>query len=429
MPRTSVVATTLAAGMISFTLPSIAAACSKIPVTVQRWSESTVLFIGRATADTIRTGPGDVSYGITGGHFGRAGNRVIYGQSIDVESLSPVDRRLLPAGVKRVVLVPWDYGADCSVTPWTNTARWIQPGTRGIYHAALRHKQHWLNGVPVLDVFSPEYSPYTGVARQRLRVENGEQPLLGVDELYEAVSHLPDPAAMKADPVAATTSFLEWVRANRALAEREPLRQLVRSTVYDARSREISRLPKPFEGTYRFVLSVTGASDREFFLRTTQIPAQSWNLGQPDLASPEGDFTALNPVNGFEIYVTTATRLSELPESCANRQMQSETWIQSGRKSVMGEGGAQLWVGQIGWGTASVAFRKDAFVSELRTGWERELSTRYGEGGPSPKSLIFFGNADGVTRINDEITLADRRTITLRGERVSKQVQTCPNIF
>lgn len=134
--------TALVAALLSIGASSAANACSKTPVSMQRWNASTVLFIGNSTPDTVRTGPGDVHYRVSEGHFGRPGDRIIHGQSVEIESLSAVDRKILPPGVKRVVLVPWDYGADCSPTPWTGTARWITPRTPGLYHAQLRSKSH-----------------------------------------------------------------------------------------------------------------------------------------------------------------------------------------------------------------------------------------------------------------------------------------------
>jgi len=348
-------AAALVASLLTLGAASPAAACSKVPVSIQRWSEATVIFLGRATADTVRTGPEDVSYGITQGHFGPAGNRIIQGQLINVDSLPSVDRKLLPAAVKQVVLVPWDYGADCSPTPWTRTARWIPPGTRGIYHAALRNKSHWLNGVPVLDVYSPEYVPYTGILKPGTRSFTGDTPLLGVDELYEVVEHLPDPAAVKLDPVGANAPFLEWARAHRSTIERPPLNDLLRTTIYLLRAQEADQLSGIFAGTFRFVVSITGARDREFFLRTTQMGAQSWNFGRGDPASTPDDITRVMPINGLEIYTSLASTLSTLPTTCFNRDMNKEAWIEAALNPVTTPGGVRSWSGQIGWGVVSLA--------------------------------------------------------------------------
>lgn len=419
----------LLATLLASAAPRTAAACSKVPVSIQRWSESTVLFIGRATGDTARTGPGDVSYVVTPGHFGPARDRIIYGQSIEIEALSPIDRKLLPAGVKRVVLVPWDYGADCSSTPWTRTARWITPGTRGIYHASLRSKSHWLNGVPVLDVYSPEFVPYTGTLKPGTRSVGPDTGLLGVDELYEAVEHLPDPAAMKLDAIAASAPFMQWARAHRSTVERQPLNELVRTTVYNLRAQQADRLGKIFEGTFRFVVSITGDRDREFFLRTTHMGAQSWNFGRADPANAPDDFTRINPINGLEIYTSLASTLAELPETCMNRDMKMEAWIEVGLNPVTAATGERSWPGQISWGVVNLALRDSTALAEFKTAWNGESAVRFGADGPSERSRIFFGNADGVTSINDEYTLPNGRSITLRGERVSKQVQTCPRMF
>lgn len=426
MNRTAPTATALVASLLTLGAASPASACSKVPVSIQRWSEATVLFIGRATADTLRAGPGDVSYGITQGHFGPAGDRIIHGQLIDVESLSSVDRTLLPLGVQRVVLVPWDYGADCSPTPWTRTARWITPGTRGIYHAELRKKSHWLNGVPVLDVYSPEYVPYIGSPKPGTRSYTGDKPLLGVDELYDAVEHLPDPAAVKVDLLGASAPFLEWARAHRSTIERPPLSELVRTTIYTLRARKAEELGELFAGTFRFVVSITGERDREFFMRTTAMSTQNWNMGRVEPANAPDDITRIMPVNGLEILTSLASTIPALPTTCFNREMKKEAWIEAALNQVTTSGGVRAWSGQIGWGVVNVALEKDPVLAEFKGAWDEARATRFGSAGPSPDSRIFFGDADGITTINDEYTLPNGRRITLRGERVSKQVQTCP---
>lgn len=419
----------LAATLLSLGAPFSAHACSKTPVHIQRFSENTVLFIGRATGDSVRTGPGDVKYSLLDGHFGRAGDRIIYGQTIDVESLSSIDRKLLPAGVKRVVLVPWDYGADCSPTPWTSSARWITPGTRGIYNAVLRNKSHWLSGVPVFDVYSPEYVPYTGSMRRGQRSVLGDSTWLSVDELYETVEHLPDQSATKLYMAAASEPFLAWARLHRSTVERYPLKELLHTTVYRLRQEEANRLSSIFAGTFRFTVSITGHSDRQFFLRTSHIGAQTWDPGREFPILATGDGTHYEPIVGIDVYTSLAPTLTALPVTCRTDNVRKEAWVELMLNPETSSGGVRTWSGQIGWDVVSTALSKDPTLAEFRVAWTAELKGRLKSDADPQRARIFAGNAEGITRIADTFTLSNGHTLTLRGERVSNQVVTCPNMY
>ena len=118
--------------------------CSKVPPFGQRlpgWD----FMIGTATSDTLLAGPGSVA--IDRRQVRDPSNliRPVYGQAVDIERIGPRHDGL-PPNVTKVVLVPWGYGADCSPLPWAGSTRWVEPGTRGLYSAQLRKREHWANG-------------------------------------------------------------------------------------------------------------------------------------------------------------------------------------------------------------------------------------------------------------------------------------------
>src|SRR5687768_4799114 len=108
------------AGGIALAVPAASHACSKVGFHAMR-SASTAHFIAMPMADTVFAGAGSVRYVVAPGHSGPAGARAVFGQVVSVERIGGLASRTLRQPVRRVVLVPWDYGADCTPTPWTKS--------------------------------------------------------------------------------------------------------------------------------------------------------------------------------------------------------------------------------------------------------------------------------------------------------------------
>ena len=119
-------------------------------------------------------GTGSVAFRVALGHFGPATDRQVFGLAIDVERVVGPAKRRLPTRIARVLIVPWDYGADCQPTPYARSVRWVSEGTRGMFSATLRPKAEWVGGVPTLDAFTPELDPYpSGQMQQAVRRRAG----------------------------------------------------------------------------------------------------------------------------------------------------------------------------------------------------------------------------------------------------------------
>ena len=430
-PATRTCATALFAALASIAASSTAYACSKTPVSIQRWSSSTVLFLGNATADSVRTGPGDVEYRVSEGHFGRAGDRIIHGQLVDIESLSPVDRKLLPAGVKQVVLVPWDYGADCRPTPWTRTARWMEPGTRGIYQAELRGRSHWLNGVPVLDVYSPEYAPYTGSFKAGMRSLNTDEQWLTIDELFALVAFVPDPELLKHDAEAATRALLQWAEQHAELAGRHPAQQLVFTASYNVSTERMRRVKPDIGGTWRFTFEVPGVATRIFYGRTHDKTSSAWPLPG---AQRERKPWELVPLDGFYMRTLVQRDVNQLPVQCSDREPQSymaQRVVAPDSIGMLTDIGGDLDPGLV-----TQAFLRVPGFTEYKM--KRDAGDARSLGAPSSTTAsvdrlndarqvraLFHTAADGVMRVRQEYSLPDGRVAVIRGERISRDVVKC----
>jgi hypothetical protein len=147
-------------------------------------------FIGTPLPDTVFAGPGTNTFTEAPGHFGPGTARRIYGQRVKIDRLGARARAALPANVREVLLVPWDYGADCRTVPWSRSARWLPEAFPGVFAARLRPREHWAGTVPTFDI-TPYMQPYRdpspdATVRDRLprpRVR-AERLLTWFDELW-----------------------------------------------------------------------------------------------------------------------------------------------------------------------------------------------------------------------------------------------------
>jgi hypothetical protein len=216
--------------MIRIHTRSIAAACAfmaaaALPVGAHACSVSrfpvfggSANMIATATADTLPAGPGDMRYEVDARRSGGAAPREVYGQVVRVERLGSAAAGALPAGTDRVVLVPWDLAPDCKTLLWTASARWMEPGARGLFHAWLRDPAHWVAGLPTLDVHQPWTQPYPDDVILRHRAG----PLLTAEEAFELLETLPTYEEHTADGERAWARLREWVRVHPELACRFP---------------------------------------------------------------------------------------------------------------------------------------------------------------------------------------------------------------
>lgn len=394
-------------------LPAGAHACSLAPFPIFRGG---VHLIATVAADTVLAGPGDVRYTLERGDA----ERTVYGQVATVEQVPGADAAIFPAGINRVVLVPWGYDASCRRTLWTSSARWVEPGTRGLFiWADLRPREQWVEGVPTFDVGDPYQTPYPQKAY-------GDS-LRSIEQVIELLELLPLQAEYEADAEAARRPLLAWARANPELARRYPASALVRDAVYDVRYARLKRIDSPLAGTYRFTVSVNGDAPRTFYARTYAAPDEEWSPWTPGERNvgPALD----DPFRGYTFQLAGATSADLLPTLAQpERDMSHDGHLSVLAAPERGPGGVQVWHGEMGLYLATSQFPGDsALVQAVRAASERSMR-RVEADQPEEIAARLMLRPDGSVTMEQTTLLDDGPSVVIRGERISRVTIPDPDV-
>ena len=136
------------------------------PPSIRLPDSSATSFTAIAGSDILRAGPGP-------GQFARhswqngvdPAEKHIFGQVVRIESVTGAGaeavRRARSRGVRKALVVPWSYQADCSPVPWRGSAQWVPPNTKNFFrHAELRPSEDWVRGLPTFDLPMAKLKPY-----------------------------------------------------------------------------------------------------------------------------------------------------------------------------------------------------------------------------------------------------------------------------
>ncbi|HEX2081629.1 MAG TPA: hypothetical protein VHG08_28255 [Longimicrobium sp.] len=386
-----------------------ARACSMMPFPAFR---DGVHLIATATEETVRAGAGGMEF-VTepGADPDSAG---VGGQVVRVERLGGSGAAGLDAGVDRVVLVPWSYGADCRPMRWTGSAQWVTPGVRGLFWAALRPREQWVDGLPTLDVRDPFHLPYLAGGAG---VRDGEErtgPPLSVDQAFELIGLLPLSAEYEADEKAAVRPLLEWARAHPGLARRYPASVLVRHASYEMRAGRLKAIRPPLAGTYRFTVTVDEGAPRIFHARTRATPYDEWTPGAEFESQPTLD----EPIYGYSLWMVGSASADSLPSGAGADPPGG--FVSLLAEPEAGPGGAQLWRGRVELGLVQAAFPGDSVVAGIAEAALERYSRRWQAREPEEIFARFLLRPDGSVLVEQTTVLDDGRTVVLRGERISR---------
>lgn len=271
-------------------LPLPAHACSLAnPVGGPIRSSRVLSFIGRAASDTMLAGVGDMRVRHREGFD--AGP--VYGQVVRVERLSPAASPELRAALERaggrVVLVPWDYMADCSPIQRRSGARWLADGASGLFEMRLRERAHWANDIPTLDVVGIQFWPYVeglkgGMGFRGMPVDDSRssQPWLSPAELLTLHALRPTMEEVEARPDSAFAPLRAWAVANPVLAAREPAVAMLRYAERMVADVKFRARAVPLAGTYHVTVWIAGGvplgsegappDSATFYVRTARHP-------------------------------------------------------------------------------------------------------------------------------------------------------------
>ena len=387
-------------------------------------------FIAVPTPDTVYAGAGTVKYVVAPGHFGPRGDRRIYGQILRVEQIGGLAAPLLQPNVTEVVVVPWDYSADCTPVPWTRSSVWLPPNERGLLTATLRDSAFWANGIPTFDVHTPDMQPYPQRAAQQMRRRNAPpDTLMSIEDLFSLMEILPAQRELADSPERAVEPLFHWARANPELARRYPavaaLRR-ARSSVIDALVRGIR---SPLVGTYRLSFRVDEGPERAFYVRSQAIPAAHWS-GLLEPPPQSDDPTVILRPPGYYLRVTGALNPSDLPDTC-NPNVDPRNY-KDGYIAVLDQSPSHTpeglqWMGKVELDLLTRVFKDDA---ELRTFVKDEFyhtfeRLRQGMSRTDNLPARFTQAGSGAIWFEQTTTLAEGRRIVITGERISNATVSC----
>jgi hypothetical protein len=379
-------------------------------------------FIGIASGDTVFAGPGDVKYDVAPGHFGPPVDRRIYGQRVAVERVGgPAADQL--RGFSHVVLVPWDYAADCTPTPWARSARWVDADTRGFFIARLRDKAHWSEGVPTFDVFTPEMYPYPQRVGRMLRGQ-AMASIMDLDQVFALADLLPGETELRDSAEIAAAPLFAWARSNPGLAQRYPASEVIRMVRYSVGVSRLKRIRSPIAGTYRFTTTLPDGKPRTYYVRTRSVPTSAFNLIEPEqrLADP----TEIRKPAGYYMLVSAEFTPDSLPTDCMKgRRPHREGYIAVLDQPATATTRGKEWRGKIEMSLLRSLFPQDSTAAQFARAEFERFSQRWRARVPAETPARFIEGSDGILRVEQEITLNDGRKSVTHGERLSSTTITC----
>jgi hypothetical protein len=288
------------------------AMCSLVPLDIRLRSPDRVAFIGTVDADTVLAGAGAQRYTTEQGHYGPGTRHPIFGQTARVDRPERAASQALREAIATnpsVVLVPWDFSASCEPVPWTRSARWLAPGTRGVFVGTLRERAHWVGDRPTLDV-TPEVAVYPSPWPIR-RPRQLDGPVLSADEFLALYEVLPDGRSLRATPDSAVAPLLRWAQAFPELAAKQPAAYLLAYLRNEVVEQRYTKRPSPLAGTYRVVFRTAAGDSSAFFARTELRPSSVISSDNPTSAVSGGE--GRRRIIGHYLLAIVARTLSDLP--------------------------------------------------------------------------------------------------------------------
>ncbi|HEU0012342.1 MAG TPA: hypothetical protein VFQ45_01590 [Longimicrobium sp.] len=400
-----------------------ARACTMRGYPFRQWP-GTVFMIAAGLPDTVEAGPGirPVPGGaaMSSTHMGPprppvSGDRPVYGQVVQVERFGGVTAAELVASGGRAVLVPWGTHPDCSPAQWTGSARWAEPGVRGVIVAELRDREQWVAGLPTFDVRTPWVFPFphrqAGAGRRA-----DAPPLMEVEDYFGVLELLPAEARARASAADAYAPLFAWAAREPELARAWPAYGILEDAMWEVENERVRALSPEVAGTYRFEVALDGGRPAVFYGRTGAHPymvdyqgtARRWDGG---------------PVRarGYRMNLELSTRADSLPLAWVPREASGTStgyaWL---REHPEADADGRTWRGELHLGILRAAGDSaiDRFLSdEFRYYLENRRVT------PS-HPVRFTRRPDGAIVVEQSHSLPDGRVLRICGTRISPVVMT-----
>jgi len=409
--------------------PAASPACSKRDLP---FHGSGPMFIGTATGDTVAAGSGGVKYRIAGGHFGRGVERAFYGQVVQVEKLGATLRTSLRSVLSKepnqVILVPWDYAADCNPVPWSRSARWVESGDRGLFFGSLRDTAHWVGGLPTFDVHTPQSVPYPTAPGYR-RMGRGERrstspgdSTLTPDELLSLYDVLAEEKADRADTGRSIVARLQkWARDYPHLAPKYPARQLISSALRGVESSRVRAISSPLAGTYRFNYKFSSGDSLTLFARTVERPTTLlWSItGQEEATNSS---TALPRAEGYYLPAQVDTSLAGIVARTATSiGIARQGYVAVVEQPAFSDRDSSMWLGSVDLARAAGSFAADTALRATLKALDQIMYAMYEEGTLTFAPGRFVRRRDGSVRFEMDVKRNGELIFSVRGERISAE--------
>jgi hypothetical protein len=195
-------------------------------------STALTYFVATATADTLLESVarqrGAMPPSGFDGRLHQGIGRSRGGQRVRVELLRGAGADSLAGRVPtQAVVVPWAYGPDCTPMAWTESLRWIRPGTQGFMTGWLRPRERWLAGVPTFDVEMAWREPLWVREDPRWQPPGRRDKLLDPAEFVELYEALPEWEQLERAPGKTAAELRRWEHDHAELANRPPARTIL----------------------------------------------------------------------------------------------------------------------------------------------------------------------------------------------------------
>jgi hypothetical protein len=416
--RTAPIAAALLAVPLLAPLPALA--CSKGSL----WApldEDVVYFTGSATADTLLAGPGGVQFGMRGGHFGPGVQRPIHGQVVAVEALGGAAVAGMPQGVEAVVVVPWDYDPSCRPLAWSRSARWVPIGTSAFYIAQLRAPEHWVDGLPTVDLHNPGHLPYTGT--EAIRGVPSDTPvdsMLSPAQLFGLYEAFPTRRQIHEAGAAALEPLRAWIDRHPELVRRAPVEMLVNSVVGTVDRAALSRTDHPVRGTWRFAIRLPNGLTRTVYGRVDPESITRWTPSRAARGwSPEQLLPAAS--EGLQLMIAFADTPEELrtigpPMDHPRGHVSTRMPPSSGTAEV------SSWAGLLDPSFLVAALPRHPVARQASREFQARYRSTYAAGLPHPMPATFERGLDGVLRVRQSFALPDGEEVVVEGEQLAREI-------
>jgi hypothetical protein len=359
-------------------------------------STPSIFFTGNATADVRQAG-------VTGaiGLRNRTFEGTVDGQRFEVSRIGGFDAARLPPGTTSVIVVAWEYSQMCSPEK-LRTSPWVPPGTRGLVWGDLRAEEHWVDGIPTLDVHNSYQLPYP-----RAYMRGGT-----ADDAFMVISLMP---AEPASSLEALESLLSWIR-QRPQPLAGDLNSLLLSLLHRHITREVIAMRPAPAGTYRMELDLGDGVERTFFARTAAHPERVGDSERGTDWQREG-----RKPEAYTYFINAVSAVSRtlLP---AAQPAQEHGFFRVSLKGDLLADGSTSWNAAVSRALLAQVFGREGAVARVTNPAPHQMLEFLQLNASLPAADgRFIVHPDGRATFEQRFILPGGGTATVRGERIAME--------